>query len=154
IISSRQLGRVCTGLVREGYDTKGFRMKSKSCDFGPMAGFICVDERLHKKGAGYNKKQKEDIDHALHGDDWDETGNWRASKEQIGLTPARLRELSTWADHQNEGARIDPQALPGRPDILWGIVTEPVRVPYVLKRETRHGDDVWALYYAPAIFSA
>ncbi len=145
IISSRQLGRVCMGLMSGGYDTKGFRMKSKSCDFGPMAGFICVDERLHKKGAGYNKKQKEDVDHALHGDKWDRTGRWRASTEQICLTQARFDELRAWADAENTGARIDAiEVVPG----TWiGTVLTPVRFDYVLRKEERFGDTVYALYY-------
>jgi hypothetical protein len=145
IISSRQLGRVCMGLMSGGYDTKGFRMKSKSCDFGPMAGFICVDERLHKKGAGYNKKQKEDVNHALHGDNWDRTGKWRASTEQICLTEARFKELREWSDPENSGARIDPvEVVPG----TWiGTLLAPVRFDYVLRREERFGDTVYALYY-------
>lgn len=146
IISSRQLGRVCTGLMREGYDTKGFRMKSKSCDFGPMAGFICVDERLHKKGPNYNKQQKADVVHALHGDDWDTTGRWKASVEQICLTETRLRELMAWDDAEYRDARINPQAVPGVPNILYGSVSSPVQFNYVLRRELRFNNPVWALY--------
>ncbi len=146
IISSRQLGRVCTGLMREGYDTKGFRMKSKSCDFGPMAGFICVDERLHKKGTAYNPTQKADVEHSLHGDDWDTTGRWKAGVEQICLTETRLRELMAWDDDESREARINPQGAAGAPDILYGSVTVPVRLNYVLRKEIRFNDPVWALY--------
>jgi hypothetical protein len=145
VISSRQLGRVCTGLMRGGYDTKGFRMKSKSCDFGPMAGFICVDERLHKKGAAYNPKQRVDVQHSLHGDAWDRTGKWKASTEQICLTEARFQELRGWDDDEVRDARIDPERM--NDDIYVGTVVRPVLLHYVLRREERFGDRVWALYY-------
>lgn len=147
VISSRQLGRVCTGLMRAGYDTKGFRMKSKSCDFGPMAGFICLDERLHKKGAAYNPKQKADIEHSLHGDAWDQTKKWKASTEQICITEERLQELRNWNDAEVREARIDPAQM--NPDVWVGDVARPVELHYALHKERRHGDEVWALYHAP-----
>ncbi|MFT4615286.1 MAG: hypothetical protein ACI9NT_002438 [Bacteroidia bacterium] len=145
VISSRQLGRVCTTLMSEGYDTKGFRMHSKSCDFGPMAGFICVDERLHKKGAAYNPTQQKDVRHALHGDKWDRTGKWRASTIQICLSDARLQELSNWSDPDNRNAQITPISI--NDTLRIGTVTTPVNFHYVLRKEQRNGDRVWALYY-------
>ena len=42
----------CTGLLEEGYACKGFRIDTKSCNWGPMQGFVCVDSRLSKKGMG------------------------------------------------------------------------------------------------------
>lgn len=48
IILSRDLGNVCTLLVEEHYAMKGFRIHGKSCDWGPMAGFVCMDPRLRK----------------------------------------------------------------------------------------------------------
>jgi hypothetical protein len=150
VISSRQLGRVCTGLMTEGYDTKGFRIKSKSCDFGPMAGFLCLDERFHKKGAAYNARQRADIEHALHGDRWDGTGRWKAGTEQICLTPARLAELQGWNDPENAEAAVAARPVTAQNlDILVGQVARPVALTYLLHREDRQGDSVWALYEAP-----
>jgi hypothetical protein len=146
VISSRQLGRVCTGLMRGGYDTKGFRMKSKSCGFGPMAGFICVDERLHKKGAAYNPKQKADVEHSLHGDAWDKTRRWKATTEQVCFTEERFQELRNWRDEEVRDARIDPVQMSA--DVWVETVARPVQIHYALRRETRHGDLVWALYYS------
>jgi hypothetical protein len=146
VISCRQLGRVCTGLMRAGYDTKGFRIKSKSCDFGPMAGFVCVDERLHKKGAAYNPRQKADVGHALHGDAWDKTHRWKATTEQVCLTEERFQELRNWCDDEVPDARIDPVQM--NADVWGGTVARPVQIHYALRRETRHGDLVWALYYS------
>ena len=146
VISSRKLGRVCTSLMMEGYDTKGMRIKSKSCDFGPMAGFLCKDPRLQKVGAGYVDKQRKEIEHALTGDEWDTTGLWKASTEQICISPKRLDILQHWTDEEYKGARINPEAV--KDDILIGTVTNPVTFDYVLRRETRNGDSVWAIYYS------
>ncbi len=145
VISSRQLGRVCTTLMAEGYDTKGFRMHSKSCDFGPMAGFICVDARLHKKGASYDATQRKDVAHAMHGDTWDKTRKWKATTVQICLSDARLNELKSWEDAENANARI--VTTPVSADLQIGTVLTPVNLHYVLRKEQRNGDQVWALYY-------
>jgi len=144
VISSRNLGRVCTSLMSEGYDTKGFRIKSKSCDFGPMAGFLCADPRFQKKGAGYVAQQQADIDHAMHGDDWDSTGKWKASTSQICITPERLKLLQNWDDDELKDARIAPVAM--KEDVMVGSITSPIKIEYVLRRETRNGDTVWAVY--------
>lgn len=50
VIISRAVGSHCTRLLEEGYATKGFRIDTKSCDWGPMRGFVCVDPRLSKLG--------------------------------------------------------------------------------------------------------
>lgn len=50
IVSSRLPGGVGTDLIDAGYDLKGFQIKAKSCDWGPMAGFICQLPFLNKKG--------------------------------------------------------------------------------------------------------
>ena len=50
VIIFRAPGLVCQQLLEEGYDTKGYRIHSKSCDWGPMAGFVMRDPRLNKSG--------------------------------------------------------------------------------------------------------
>lgn len=50
VIISRAVGKWATGLIEEGYASKGYHIKSKSCDWGPMAGFICTDPRFTKLG--------------------------------------------------------------------------------------------------------
>ena len=40
VISSRAVGPAVTQLLEEGYATKGFHNKAKSCPWGPMAGFV------------------------------------------------------------------------------------------------------------------
>ncbi len=48
VIASRAVGKMATGLLLEGYATKGFHNKAKSCPFGPMAGFVMADPRFTK----------------------------------------------------------------------------------------------------------
>ena len=50
VISSRAVGIYATQLIRQGYATKGYHVKAKSCDWGPMAGFVLADPSLGKKG--------------------------------------------------------------------------------------------------------
>ena len=48
IIAFRPVDHMSTGLIEEGYPTKGFAIKGKSSNHGPQAGLICVDQRLSK----------------------------------------------------------------------------------------------------------
>jgi hypothetical protein len=48
IILFREPGKMARGLIEENYAMKGFRIDTKSCDWGPMSGFVCVDPRLTK----------------------------------------------------------------------------------------------------------
>ncbi|MEP1079875.1 hypothetical protein NDI52_31190 [Leptolyngbya sp. PL-A3] len=48
VIMSRAPGWVCQQLIEEGYGSKGFHVKAKSCNWGPAAGFILEDIRLTK----------------------------------------------------------------------------------------------------------
>lgn len=48
IVLFREPGKMAGGLIAEGYAMKGFRIDTKSCTWGPMAGFVCMDPRLTK----------------------------------------------------------------------------------------------------------
>jgi hypothetical protein len=50
IIISRVPGPATLTLIDEGYDLKGYHIKAKSCDWGPMAGFLCKNPLFNKKG--------------------------------------------------------------------------------------------------------
>lgn len=50
VVMSRVPGKAATGLIDEGYDLKGMYIKAKSCDWGPMAGFVCELPPFNKKG--------------------------------------------------------------------------------------------------------
>jgi hypothetical protein len=144
VISSRELGRVCTMLVAEGYDSKGFRIKSKSCNFGPMAGFVCRNPLYSKKGAAYAETQEKDTLKALK--DKDHVG-WRANVEQICLSEARVQWLRTTV--ATGGAMyINARPFANDPNVMVGTFTPPggAKTVYLLRRELRNGDRVWALY--------
>src|SRR5271170_6745850 len=38
-------------LMAQGYDCKGFHIKAKSCNWGPMSGLVLLDPLLNKNGA-------------------------------------------------------------------------------------------------------
>lgn len=144
VISSRELGRVCTDLVSEGYDSKGFRIKSKSCNFGPMAGFVCRNPLYSKKGAAYAPTQEKDTVKALN--DEDHVG-WRAGVEQICLSDSRVEWLRTTIGPN--GIRYsNALAFANNADLMYGTFTPPggQNTVYLLRRELRNGDRVWALY--------
>jgi len=48
IILFREPGKMAAGLIAENYAMKGFRIDTKSCNWGPMAGFVCADPRFTK----------------------------------------------------------------------------------------------------------
>jgi hypothetical protein len=50
MIASRAVGKYATGLILENYSSKGFHNKAKSCNWGPMAGFVLTDPRFTKAG--------------------------------------------------------------------------------------------------------
>jgi hypothetical protein len=52
VILSRVPGPATTELIAAGYDLKGFFIKAKSCDWGPMTGFLCQVPAFNKKGVG------------------------------------------------------------------------------------------------------
>ena len=68
VIMSRAVGTSCTQLIEESYSSKGFHVKAKSCDWGPMAGFVLADPNLTKRAPVEVDKQKSDLEHAFK--DW------------------------------------------------------------------------------------
>ena len=50
VIWSRVPGKACTTLIDEGYNLKPFYIHGKSCNWGPMAGFVCQLPPLNKAG--------------------------------------------------------------------------------------------------------
>jgi hypothetical protein len=51
VLVSRELGMYATGLVEEGYASKGYHNKTKTCAWGPMAGFVLADPHFGKASA-------------------------------------------------------------------------------------------------------
>ncbi|TKC06789.1 hypothetical protein FA048_16460 [Pedobacter polaris] len=65
VILSRLPGGVGTDLIEQGYDLKGFHIKAKSCNWGPMAGFICQLPLFNKLGIDKVSYNTENIGHYL-----------------------------------------------------------------------------------------
>ena len=65
IILSRVPGGVGTTLISEGYDLKGFHVKAKSCNWGPMSGFICQLPIFNKSGFSKLSDNTKEIGHYL-----------------------------------------------------------------------------------------
>src|SRR3954470_3973489 len=110
-IMFRAVGTQSTRLLEEGYAAKGFRIDTKSCDWGPARGFVCVDPRLSKVG-GDGSKADANLNYtteALEGRvrhdaiggldltgidiDRDFMPNWRAGFKPIVISANRFAEL-------------------------------------------------------------
>lgn len=57
VIASRELNPLCTDLMMEGYAAKGFHIKAKTCDWGPMAGFVALDPSFAKASQSRAKQE-------------------------------------------------------------------------------------------------
>ena len=101
VILSRAVGKACTMLIEEKYGLKGFRIDTKSCSWGPMMGFVCVDPRLNKEGMQRAKFNTEMTQHALSGHIPEHLGDampgqeldWKADVVPIAISQARLNAL-------------------------------------------------------------
>ncbi|WP_372741390.1 anthrax toxin-like adenylyl cyclase domain-containing protein [Neptunomonas sp.] len=50
VVMSRAPGGAVLELVKHGHDLKSYQIKAKSCDWGPMSGFLCQLPCFNKKG--------------------------------------------------------------------------------------------------------
>jgi hypothetical protein len=60
VVMTRVTGGATIQLIEERYDLKGYFIKSKSCHWGPMSGFVCQIPLFNKAGfdkMAYNRKQ-------------------------------------------------------------------------------------------------
>lgn len=77
-----------TSLIDEGYKTKKLDIHAKSSDWGPMAGFICVDSMLSKlAGASQERLEhnKNDVKKSLNA--------YGVGKTQLVISKQRVEEL-------------------------------------------------------------
>jgi len=93
VILSREVGVVCTGLIEAGYDTKGYRIHTKSCTWGPMAGFVCVDPRLNKAGNQKVEYNTKETLHALKNPNLPDEPDWKAKIGPIIIEGNRRAQL-------------------------------------------------------------
>jgi hypothetical protein len=138
VISSRELNPLCTDLVLENYAAKGFHIKAKTCDWGPMAGFVLEDPRFTKASQNAEKQQA-DIEHAFEAD---------ARCSPVFISEARLTKL------RERG--IIAQTGTATPDRLTvsGAPTSGTAMPFLLVKAPpalpgAASQTMWGLYYAP-----
>ncbi len=163
ILMSRDPGFAGLKLISEKYDLKGFHIKSKSCNWGPMAGFVCKLPPFNKSGMDkyeYNikntthyleelsKKDKNGID--LIPDAWEREKPW----EHIKITEDRRKNLFSkeglWPTLRcNSYTKIEVQG-----NILgyYGITedkSKTVQSEYILLKEelVQGGEFLWGLYH-------
>lgn len=88
LIAVRPVEKICRTLIEEGYGSKGLHIKGKSSNWGPMAGFIPVNQHFSKlsgnpeKVATYNQKNHD----AIH-------VKKNAPQEQLHISSRRIEEL-------------------------------------------------------------
>lgn len=126
VVASRAVGKYATGLIEENYSTKGFHNKAKSCNWGPMAGFVLVDPRFTK--ALDKSGQEKDVANAIqHG----------ATKVDLIISLARIKWL------MKEGIFLPSS---DGPDAFVGFAAkEGLRLMFRLKRAPAVGSDLFAV---------
>lgn len=135
VIMVRKTGPTCHGLLAEGYDTKGYRIHGKSCDWGPMAGFVMRDPRLNKAGLAKETFNREKHTEALYADK--ENQGWLASTTPLIISRARI----AWLLNNNY---IDVQ-VSGNTNNYVGVANRAgVRFNYVLVSD---GDDLFSVCF-------
>lgn len=109
IILFREPGTMAQGLIADNYCMKGFRIDTKSCNWGPMSGFVCVDPRL-TKNLDYSERNKNWTSEALTGHIVEKffgkvhDSEWVADVMPIAISRNRINELinkkiiSPWSD--------------------------------------------------------
>lgn len=159
IIMSRSVNLDCTGLIEEGYASKGFKVKAKSCNWGPMAGFVLADPRLTKLGPLAEDKEKKEIIKAF-GD--------KAGTTKVLISDVRLQYLieqkKLYSDakpsvfNANLGDLINKPQFDcyGIPKDSEGKTEKNFALQFRLKRENvelKSGNfkPMWAIYYAPRV---
>jgi hypothetical protein len=65
VLMSRDPNFACGQLIEEKYDLKGYHVKSKSCNWGPMAGFVCKLPPFNKIGIGKYEFNVKNTSHYL-----------------------------------------------------------------------------------------
>lgn len=68
VVITRVPGSATTQLIEERHELKGFKIKAKSCDWGPMAGFVCELPAFNKAGASkiaFNARENERYEQTL-----------------------------------------------------------------------------------------
>jgi hypothetical protein len=136
MIASRAVGKYATGLILEGYASKGFHNKAKSCNWGPMAGFVLADPRFTK--APEIAKQADALRDAVH---------HGAKEVPVVISEARRR----WLLRSN---CMRPSSRSSSTHYYFAASPQGDAMLFVLKARFdvpgAHGALMWSVHYARA----
>ncbi|MGI9286575.1 MAG: anthrax toxin-like adenylyl cyclase domain-containing protein [Pseudomonadales bacterium] len=154
VVISRAVGKACTGLIREGYASKGFHVKAKSCNWGPMAGFLLEDYRLTKRKRGVDdkgwKKQEKDIEEPF-------------KRNFCSFTPLLISEDRVKFVLQSGYARLKDKTisvakLPDKFDVeadspdselfSFTLVKDKAKKQVISLKPEKKGSSMWGVYFA------
>jgi hypothetical protein len=134
MISSRAVGKYATGLILESYASKGFHNKAKSCNWGPMAGFVLADPRFTK--APEVAKQAEALQDAQ---------SYGAKQVPVVISEARRR----WLLQNN---CMKPSSATARTHYYFASSPQGDLMLFVLQRASNvpgaNGAEMWSVNYA------
>ena len=135
VIMCRAVGKYATQLLEENYASKGYHNKAKSCNWGPMAGFVLDDPRFTKAGATAESRKGQSK--ALH-----KAQVWGATSVPVFISEARRQ----WLEKNGVVRRSygDDNRFVYNASSPWG---SPMK--FVLRKEKPIGakEDLWAIYY-------
>lgn len=153
LIISRAVGPTCLQLLEQGYDTKGFRIHGKSCNWGPMAGFVLRDPRLNKARLAKEKYNRHEHHTAIR-----DTGGsgWKASTTPLKITEARrrwllrnsyIRDLRRLSADEYSGIessetpsfayRLRRERCPLSGNQVWGVYLDNTASAFTFRQETQ-----------------
>lgn len=143
VIVVRATGPTCHGLLEEGYDTKGYRIHGKSCDWGPMAGFVMRDPRLNKYGLGkedFNRKKHKE---ALYDDE--ENQGWKANTTPLVISQRRVDWLKAHGHIQvtEKSGRLEGVADKAGVRFNYALMKEPGGLYSVCFDHARKSGNPW-----------
>lgn len=141
VISSRSVGKWATGLILENYTSKGFHVKAKTCDWGPMAGFVLSDPRFTKRGVAPDAReaQRKDVHNAVYKE--------HAGEMQIFLTDNRRQFL----ENKEKGCIVRSGGNINEMVYTGTTKDGSYSMRFVLRREFNgpgaRGLQLWAVFY-------
>ena len=152
VIWSRVPGKACTTLIDEGYNLKPFYVHGKSCNWGPMAGFVCQLPALNKAGTSkmdYNLKEHLNSLKWLKEIRKKERGQDKVADSlflPLSISDKRKKELTNSEDFLGKEG-IDYHEINN--DLVVGIAQDKnktVAVEYLIKKRTDNSN-LWDIYH-------
>jgi len=164
MISSRAVGKYATGLILEGYSSKGFHNKAKSCNWGPMAGFVLNDPRFTKVGgsAEGQKGQSKALNQAFGCGAVgvplfisDERRKWLEKTRVVSTNYAsgnvrHYKSASPWGTLMRFTLKLERP--PGQPADMWGVYYHALESGSAKEQQQKYsGESESGLYYVMAM---